>query len=83
MADSLLKTAKQLLADLWERFAMKRDPVKAPWPPGEIVRVVDKDRDGPVIQLRDGAALPPDIYLAWWFQGEERAELQSVNLCPN
>ena len=52
----------------------KRDPFKAPWPPGSEWRVVKTAKLGTVVQLRDGEFTPPDVY---------REVLGKGRLCAN
>ncbi len=58
-------------------------PLKAPWPPGINVRRVVSPTGGPLYQLRPGAMLPHNLYVALARKVLERASKQSARPCAN
>lgn len=62
-------------------------PLKAPWPPGQQCRVVQHPLHGNMLQLRDGARLPAELYTGymvpssdpWLYDANGGHRVRSVN----
>jgi len=62
---------------------MHKNPLKAPWPPGQNWRVIDGGPLGVLFQLKPGAATPANLYLQLARQATTRAFRYGKAPCLN